>query len=113
MPMPGDVVFDVVLCNFAGAEGIKRRPAVVISTDLYHANGADLVEAELTTQLTKSVQPTSYALQDWLAAGLHKPSVFRCYFSMALQAQVWRIGHLTDRDWQEARTKLRLGLAVM
>ena len=104
---------DVVLCDFMGAQGIKRRPAVVISTDLYQANGVDVVLAELTKQLAKASQPTSYALQDWLAAGLHQASVFRCYFSMALQANCGTvIGHLSDRDWQEVQARLRLTIAV-
>jgi mRNA interferase MazF len=103
---------DVVVCEFMGAQGLKRRPAVIVSTDLYLANGIDAVVGELTTQLAKAAQPTSYALQDWSAAGLHQASVFRCYFSMALQASCVRIGHLSDRDWQEVQARLRLALAV-
>ena len=95
MPMPGDVV----VCDFQGVQGVKRRPAVVVSTDVYHANCADVVTAELTTQMMKARQPTSYVVQDWSAAGLRQPSVFRCYFSMAFQTHVLLIGRLTDRDW--------------
>src|SRR5207244_622805 len=78
MLKPGDVVW----CDFVGAQGVKRRPAVVISSDLYHSNRIDAVVGELTTQLAKASQPTSYQLQDWSAAGLQQASVFRCYFSM-------------------------------
>jgi mRNA interferase MazF len=108
MPGPGDVV----VCDFMGDQGVKRRPAVIVSTDVLHASGADVVAAELTTQLAKAGQPTSYALQDWSAAGLHQPSVFRCYFSMVRRAECWKIGHLSDRDWREAQARLRAGLAV-
>jgi mRNA-degrading endonuclease toxin of MazEF toxin-antitoxin module len=103
---------DVVLCDFVGAQGTKWRPAVVISTALYLANGIDVVVGELTTQLQKASLPTSYALQDWSAAGLHQRSVFRCYFSMAIQADCQPVGRLSDRDWQEVQARLRLALAV-
>ena len=104
---------DVVLCYFVGAQGVKYRPAVVLSTDLYHANGADAVVGELTTQLAKTSQPTSYALHDWAAAGLKYPSVFRCCFSMIIRADSRVIGRLTDRDWKEVQARLLLALAVM
>jgi mRNA interferase MazF len=103
---------DVVLCDFVGAQGVKRRPGVVVSTDFYQANGIDVVVGELTSKLPKRTQPTSYALQDWATAGLRQPSVFRCYFSMHLQANCLPIGRLSDRDWQEIQARLRLALAV-
>jgi mRNA interferase MazF len=100
---------DVVLCNFIGARGMKRRPAVIISTDALHAAGADAIAAELTTQMKKATQATSYELQDWAAAGLRQPSVFRCYLSMILKDDAIVVGRLSDRDWQEAQARLRLG----
>jgi PemK-like, MazF-like toxin of type II toxin-antitoxin system len=103
---------DVVVCDFLGAQGRKRRPGVVVSSDAYHAQGADVVVAELTTRQAKALEPSSCALQDWSAAGLHQASVYRTYFSMHLRADVVLIGHLSDRDWQEVQTRLRLGLAV-
>src|SRR4051812_7108006 len=103
---------DVVVCDFTGAQGTKRRPAVVISTDLFHTTGANAVVGELTTQVGKGVQPTSYLLQDWSAAGLHQPSVFRCYIVTILRADARLIGRLSDRDWLEVQARLRLALAV-
>jgi mRNA interferase MazF len=108
MPTPGDVV----VCYFLGAEGRKWRPGVVVSTDLYHASCPDVVIGELTTQLAKASTPTDYVLLDWAAAGLHKPSAFRVYFSMDVGRSVRVIGQLSDRDWQEVMARLRLGLAV-
>jgi mRNA interferase MazF len=108
MLQPGEVV----LCDFLGAQGLKRRPAVAISTQALHSAGADAVAGELTTQRSKATQPTSYELQDWAAAGLRYPSVFRCYFSMIFQADAVVLGRLSDRDWQEVQARLRLALAV-
>ena len=39
MPDPGDVV----TVDFMGATGVKRRPAVVVSSERYHQHRPDLV----------------------------------------------------------------------
>jgi hypothetical protein len=53
-----------------------------------------------------------YVLQDWPAAGLHNPSAFRVFLATLPATSVVKIGHLSDRDWQEIQTRLRTGLAV-
>lgn len=108
MPKPGDMV----VVDFVGATGIKRRPAVVLSTDLYHARHPDVILGALTTQLYAATTPTDYTLQDWAAVGLHAPSAFRAYMGMALASAVKVIGHLSDRDWQEVQARLKLALAM-
>lgn len=110
MPAPGDVI----LVDFPGVQGVKTRPGVVVSSDLYHATRPDVTVGLCTTQLQSATGPTDYELQDWAAAGLHGPTAFRCFFN---SQPVWRvrgfIGRLTDRDWAEVQARLRLGLAVM
>jgi mRNA interferase MazF len=96
MPNPGDVV----TVDFAGATGVKRRPTVVVSSHLYHLHRPDLILGSLTTQLAASTAPTDYILQDWAAAGLHRPSAFRAYFGMFTPSAVQVVGHLSDRDWR-------------
>jgi mRNA interferase MazF len=108
MPKAGDVV----LVDFPGATGVKRRPAVVVSSDTYHAHRPDVVVCLLTTQVPRMMTPTDYELQDWSAAGLHSPSVFRVYIGMTLAADAQVIGHLSDRDWEEVRSRLQIALAV-
>jgi mRNA-degrading endonuclease toxin of MazEF toxin-antitoxin module len=103
---------DVVIADFLGAEGWKRRPTVVLSADLYQATRPDIIVAELTTQVRMATAPTDYALSDWVAAGLHKPSAFPVYLNTLAPAGVVPIGNLTDRDWREVQARLRLGLAV-
>jgi mRNA-degrading endonuclease toxin of MazEF toxin-antitoxin module len=41
---------DVVTVDFHGATGPKRRPAVVVSSALYHQHRPDLVLGVLTSQ---------------------------------------------------------------
>lgn len=96
MPKPGDIV----TANFAGATGVKRRPMVVLSSDVYHANRPDLVLGVLTTQLSAATTPTDYILQDYAAAGLRKASAFRAYFGMATPSDVQVVGQVSDRDWK-------------
>lgn len=109
MLQPGDVV----VADFRGATGMKRRPALVVSTDLYHSHHPDLVLGVLTTQVGAATTPTDYVLQDWAQAGLDAPSAFRAYVGTYLASAVRRIGHLSERDWQEVQARLRLALAVV
>ncbi len=108
MLQPGDVV----VADFVGATGMKRRPAVVLSSDLYHAHHPDVMLGVLTTQLGAAATPTDYVLQDWSAAGLHAPSAFRAYVGTYAASAVRVIGHLSNRDWQEVQARLKLALAV-
>ena len=61
MPKPGGVV----TVDFPGAQGIKRRPVVVVSSDAYHASRPDVILAVLTTNIAASTTPPDYVLQDW------------------------------------------------
>ena len=103
---------DVVVCDFPGVQGVKRRPAIVVSTGIYHAHGADVILGEITTQLGKAVSPTDHALRDWRLAGLHQPSAFRSFLVTLVRTDALQIGRLSDRDWQEVQSRLRLALAV-
>ena len=108
MAQPGDVV----TVDFPGALGVKRRPAVVISTDAYHAARPDVILALLTSQTAAASGPTDYLLQDWLAAGLHSPSALRAFLATLPAASIVVIGHLSNRDWQEVQARFRMALAV-
>jgi mRNA interferase MazF len=96
---------------FPGAAHTKRRPAVVVSTALYHQHRPDAVTGLLTTQTARATTPTGYILQDWQAAGLRQPSAFRAYFVTAEASDLTPIGDLSARDWQEVRSRLQPALA--
>jgi len=109
MPTPGDVVF----APFPGADGVKDRPAVVVSSDLYHAHRPDVILALLTSQVSSAVLPTDYVLQDWSAAGLNMPTAFRCYFAtLDVRIVYGQLGVLSAQDWAEVQARLRLAMAV-
>jgi len=109
MVQPGDVV----TVDSPGTLGVKRRPAVVVSTPTYHTTRPDVVLGLLTSQTDGATGPTDYLLQDWSTAGLHSSSAFRAFLATLPAASVVVIGHLSDRDWQEVQARLRIALAVM
>ncbi len=103
---------DVVIVDFPGAIGIKTRPAVVLSTSLYHTHRPDVIVGLVTTNIAAATAPTDYVFQDWVAAGLHQPSAYRSYLVTLDDGSLPPIGHLSDRDWQEVQARLKLALAV-
>jgi mRNA interferase MazF len=103
----------VVLVDFTGVAQTKRRPAVVMSSVLYHSSRPDVILGLLTTDVAGSTAPTDYVLQDWSAAGLHRPTAFRAFLLTQPATFILReLGRLSDRDWQEVKQRLRLALEV-
>ncbi len=105
---------DVVVVNFPGVTGIKRRPAIVVSSTKYHAARPDVIVGLVTSQTAAALAPTDCALQDWQDAGLRKASAFRCFLATLPRSNQLRVvGHLSQRDWQAVRhcvqTALELG----
>ena len=103
---------DVLVVSFPGATGLKRRPVVAVSTDVYHATRPDIIVAVLTSQIASATASTDYVLQDWDQAHLNRPTAFRAYLATVPAASVVAIGHLSARDWAEVRARLRLALSV-
>jgi hypothetical protein len=58
---------DVITVNVPGVTDVKRRPAVVLSSNKYHNIRPDVIVGLITSQ-TKRVGTTDYVLQDWQAA---------------------------------------------
>jgi mRNA interferase MazF len=108
MAKPGDVV----TVDFPGVTGVKRRPAIIVSTNLYHRVRPDVILGLITSQTAKAIQPTDYVLQDWKLAGLHSPSAFRTFLATMPASSVTIIGHLSDKDWQEIQNCLEQALAL-
>ena len=103
---------DVVVVDFPGATGVKRRPSVVLSTPIYHTHRPDVIVGLLTTNVGAATAPTDYVLKDWAAAGLRLPSAFRSYIVTLDDGSLPSIGRLTDRDWQEVQACLARAIAV-
>lgn len=102
----------VVIVDFPGVTGLKRRPAIVVSTAAYHTERPDLILAAVTSQVLKSTAKTDYILQDWLSAGLQQPSAVRIFLGTRPASSVTEIGELSVIDWSEVQKRLRLSLAI-
>ena len=67
---------DIVLVNFTFADesGVKRRPAIIVSSEAYN-NGRDEAIIAAITSRTDRVLLGDHLIVDWQGAGLLFPSV--------------------------------------
>jgi len=104
---------DIVTVDFPGVTGIKRRPAVVLSSNEYHAIRPDIIIGLITSQ-TKRLGTTDYILQDWESAGLRVSSVFRSFIvTLPRSDNLVVVGHVSEQDWQGITACLKVALAPM
>jgi mRNA interferase MazF len=98
----GDILLVPFPCR--DQQGERTRPAVVISSLSYNQRG-DLVIAAVTSHAPRDA--TDYALKDWLPAGLKLPSTVRMLFATNAETRVvFHVGHISDRDWTEAKARV-------
>lgn len=104
---------DVVTVDFPRVTGVKRRPAVVLSSATYHANRPDVIVGLITTR-TIALGITDCIRQDWQAAGLRVASIFRSFIvTLPPSANLVCIGQLSERDWQQVRACVKVALAAL
>jgi mRNA interferase MazF len=102
---------EVVIADFPGATAMKRRPAVVLSSDLYHKTRPDVIIGLVTSQTAAAIERTDYVLQDWASIGLKRPSAFRSFVvTIPRSAVLGRIGRLSSNDWAAVRERVKLAL---
>ena len=105
----GDVV--LVPFPFADLSAQKRRPALVVSSPLYHQTEPDLILAAITGRIPATPAPTDYVLQDWQQAGLLRPSMVKAFLvTVEPRVILHRLGRLSRRDLREVAARLRLAL---
>jgi mRNA interferase MazF len=104
---------NVVTVDFPGVKGVKRRPALVLSSATYHANRPDVIVGLITSQ-TKGLGVTDYVLQDWQISGLRVASVFRSFIvTLPSSANLVVIGQVSERDWQGVRASVKASLGEL
>lgn len=107
----GDVV--LVPFPFSDLSSMKVRPAVVVSSALYHATEPDVILAAITSKLGTATGPLDYVLSDWQTAGLRYPSAFKpVLFTLDPARVLHHIGALTPPDISEVVRRLRLALEL-
>lgn len=89
---------------FADQSGIKKRPAVVVSSQKYNASRRDIVIMAITSQVRQPLSVGEAMVADWQGAGLIKPSVLKPVFTTIEQGLVVRVmGHLLVPDLKTLR----------
>ncbi len=92
----GEVV--LVPFPFTDQTGLKRRPAVILSTEAYNTRRNDIIIAPVTSNLTTG-QVDDVVLTDWAAAGLLKPSVVKAILGTIAPSLIRRrMGTITAAD---------------
>lgn len=93
-----------------GAVQTKVRPAAVIASviasTIYLAERPDVLVGILTTRPPKPPASTDCFLQDWQTAGLRAESYFRAYVLTVHRSELTIIGHLSERDWSNAKERV-------
>lgn len=62
---------------FTDLSALKRRPAVVISSDAYNAATGDVIIAQVTSRVNSPPRPGDHLIRLWRQAGLVAPSLAR------------------------------------
>ena len=71
----GDIV--LVPFPFTDQSTIKKRPAVVVSSDAYNRKRPDIIIMAVTSQMLSAAYFGDIAINQWQHAGLLKPSVIK------------------------------------
>lgn len=107
---------DVVLIPFPYTDlsATKTRPAVVVSSDVYHRTRPEILLAYVSSQISQANPEIDYVLGDWSAAGLLKPSFVRPKVAAVEPTLVvFRVGALAASDLLEVDRCLRRAMALI
>jgi mRNA interferase MazF len=100
--------WDVVLVPFpfTNLKSTKRRPAVVVSPNVYNQS-QDIVAAFITSNLQGEERVGDYKLARWKEAGLPKPSKLRMKFATIDKSLIIKkLGRFTVEDIKGVRFSL-------
>jgi mRNA interferase MazF len=98
----GDVV--LVPFPFTDQSSIKKRPAVVVSSNGYNTHRRDILIMAITSQVRQPLDFGEAMIIDWHASGLVKASVLKPVFTTIEPSLVLRsMGHLAPIDIKTLR----------
>jgi len=105
---------DVILVSFVFADesGVKRRPAVIISSDTYHKGRDEAIIAAITSR-TERILAGDNLINDWQASGLLFPSVATGIIRTIKDDMIAKkLGAVSTRDMAAIDIKLKLVLGL-
>ena len=93
----GDIV--LVPFPFTDQSGIKKRPAVIVSSAAYNIARLDVILMAVTSQIRPSATFGEVLISDWQRAGLLKPSVIKPVMTTVERRLIIRqLGRLEQAD---------------
>lgn len=105
---------DIVLVNFVFSEdtGVKRRPAVVVSSESYHRGRQEAIVVAITSNVDRLLVG-DHLISGWREAGLLFPSVATGIIRTVKQSMIFRrLGVLSDEDMKAVSDSLCVCLAL-
>ncbi len=101
----GDVV--LVPFPFTDQSGIKKRPAVIVSSVQYQTQRRDLVIMAITSQIRPHPAFGEFTLAEWKRAGLITPSAVKPVLTTIEKRLVLKkLGQLQQADVRSLRASL-------
>ena len=93
----GDVI--LVPFPFSDQTTIKKRPAVIVSSDTYNNISQDIIIMAITGRTGSHIGVGEFSIEDWQSAGLLKSSAIKSAISTIEQRLVIKIlGRLSSKD---------------
>ncbi len=106
----GDIVLTKVV--FSEGEGVKKRPALVVSSNRYHKNRQEVIIAAITSNIYRSLTGDT-KINQWNEAGLRFPSIVTGIFQTIKKEMVDRkLGTLSNEDFQRVKENLKIALGI-
>jgi len=106
----GDIV--LVRFIFADEEGIKQRPALIVSSNRYHKSRQEAIVAAITSNVSRLLYG-DHKIRGWREAGLLFPSTVTGILRTIKQDMIIRkIGALRASDFQMAERSLQDALGL-
>ncbi len=105
---------EVILVNFVFSDetGIKRRPALILSTDAYQQGRQEVIVAAITSNVRRLLIG-DHPITDWQEAGLLYPSAVTGIIRTVKQTMIdHRLDRLTSKDFQAVERNLRQVLGL-
>lgn len=103
----GDVV--LVSFPFTDQSATKKRPAVVISSALYHQQRPDLVLMAITSRIRTEQKSVEHLILEWQKTGLLKPSVIKPVFTTIEKTLILnKLGQFGKKDKEKTSQLIQI-----
>ncbi len=106
---PGDVI--LLSYPFGEGAGVRKRPALVVSSSVFNRETGELVIAQITSRVSAPARAGDYAIAEWREAKLPRPALVRARLATLARSLVLRrLGSLSAADYQGALAALKAQL---